>query len=484
MVHDVNLAGGDVEVIDEFPFFSFLLADNHPHMLALPFVVTAIGFAFQSLVGAGERVFAMSRLRDRWDPSRLLLPAAMVLVAVVAFVRAVDLARTGSGPAGVILGVVMALLVAAGVFGIVIFFTYWFLGRLPSLMSGTEYAFAIWLFGGLAFLNTWDFPIYLSLLMLVLLWRGGGWPKRSDLMSAVWTGLALVLGGVMLYLPWYPSFSSQAGGLLPNLLYATKVQQLVVMFGPALVPILGWLVWRAVRQRRQIAWRRFAGIAIGIPVGLLLVSWGLASVIAFSINVSGSGLDSVLGPMGAAELVRRHPGRVGGAVLASVHPAFDGPGSGTLRCPALAEGIQPMSSDAAIPALSLTQPQVFTLLMTGIGALLVVGPEFLYLKDLFGDRMNTVFKFYFATWILWGAAGAFILVELWPRRGRVGGASAPCSSSRLSWGWCIQWLPRGPRPTASNQEAVGPWTATRTCCGITRGMRQPSPGSTRTCVAG
>ena len=29
--------------INEFPFFSFLLGDNHPHVLALPFVMLAIG---------------------------------------------------------------------------------------------------------------------------------------------------------------------------------------------------------------------------------------------------------------------------------------------------------------------------------------------------------------------------------------------------------------------------------------------------------
>jgi uncharacterized membrane protein len=57
----------------------------------------------------------------------------------------------------------------------------------------------------------------------------------------------------------------------------------------------------------------------------------------------------------------------------------------------------------------------FAALMIGIGALLIVGPEFLYLKDLFSSRMNTVFKFYFAAWILWGLASAYILHELWAR---------------------------------------------------------------------
>ncbi|NLP08974.1 hypothetical protein GX408_01120, partial [bacterium] len=44
---DLNLRGEPVayQPIDEFPFFSFLLGDNHPHKLALPFVLLAIGLA-------------------------------------------------------------------------------------------------------------------------------------------------------------------------------------------------------------------------------------------------------------------------------------------------------------------------------------------------------------------------------------------------------------------------------------------------------
>jgi len=42
-----------------------------------------------------------------------------------------------------------------------------------------------------------------------------------------------------------------------------------------------------------------------------------------------------------------------------------------------------------------------------MGGLLVTFVEFFYLRDQFGSRMNTIFKFYYQTWIFWGLAAAF-----------------------------------------------------------------------------
>ncbi len=46
---------GCTEAIHEFPFFSFMLADAHPHVLSLPFMLLAITLALALLAGAATR---------------------------------------------------------------------------------------------------------------------------------------------------------------------------------------------------------------------------------------------------------------------------------------------------------------------------------------------------------------------------------------------------------------------------------------------
>jgi uncharacterized membrane protein len=65
-------------------------------------------------------------------------------------------------------------------------------------------------------------------------------------------------------------------------------------------------------------------------------------------------------------------------------------------------------------AQSTSQPGSlpFVLMLVLFGGLLVLVPEFLYLRDQFGSRMNTIFKFYYQAWALWSLAAAFGFVVL------------------------------------------------------------------------
>ncbi|MBE0690918.1 MAG: hypothetical protein IH587_12440, partial [Anaerolineae bacterium] len=54
----------------------------------------------------------------------------------------------------------------------------------------------------------------------------------------------------------------------------------------------------------------------------------------------------------------------------------------------------------------------FTLLLIGIGVSLTLLPEWVYLRDGFGVRANTVFKFYYQAWVVFGLASAYAVYSL------------------------------------------------------------------------
>jgi uncharacterized membrane protein len=54
----------------------------------------------------------------------------------------------------------------------------------------------------------------------------------------------------------------------------------------------------------------------------------------------------------------------------------------------------------------------FILLLVLSGMVLVLFPEFIYLRDVFGYRINTIFKFYYQAWLMWSIAAAYALVVL------------------------------------------------------------------------
>jgi uncharacterized membrane protein len=51
-------------------------------------------------------------------------------------------------------------------------------------------------------------------------------------------------------------------------------------------------------------------------------------------------------------------------------------------------------------------------MLTLIGCLLVILPEFIYLSDPFQRRMNTIFKFYIQAWVFFSLASAYLLARL------------------------------------------------------------------------
>ncbi len=357
VVNDVNLAGDKLEVIDEFPFFSYLLADNHPHLLAIPFVLLAITLTFQIFLCNYRGSYPLLELRDgrQWAP--LALPAE----------------------------------------------AFW-----P----------AAWLFGSLAFLNTWDFPIYLSLLFAVVLAHQIGSNTIELVKRFLLTAVGLVLGGVMFFLPWYPGFRSQAGGILPNILFPTRLPHFLVMFAPLFIPLTIWIIKKFSEARIKLQSLTLR-IAFGVPIALFLLSTLLGLGAYILLGRDPSMLRSVTSGLGAGD----QP--VDAAMKLVLNQALIR--RLTTSWTALLLGF--VFAICVVLFLKFIQDQrkavqveketwIFVILLIAIGSLLVLGPEFLYLKDTFGTRMNTVFKFYFATWILWSLAAAYGTIDLWNQQSR------------------------------------------------------------------
>ena len=227
VLQDYTASGQSREIIDEFPFFSYYLADLHPHVLSMPFVILAISFAFNFFL----------TFRSENQPG-------------------------------------ISLFEWAG---------EWFHGKtIPlqnltifPLLSNGGFWIAALITGSLGFLNTWDFPIYVGLFGAVYVYRryqalGWEWQRLLEFLTfCILTGIV----GVLLFLPFYVGFSSQAGGLLPSLFFFTRGIHFWVMFLPLLFPLCWWLISQVNKGNIKFIFQRGIKFAALILVGLGLLSY-------------------------------------------------------------------------------------------------------------------------------------------------------------------------------------------------------------------
>ena len=82
--------------------------------------------------------------------------------------------------------------------------------------------------------------------------------------------------------------------------------------------------------------------------------------------------------------------------------------------------------------------ELFALTLIAVGATLTFGTEVFFLQDVFHGRINTLFKFYYQVWVIWGVAAAFATWWLlaWAfGRQAVPGSAAPLAARGLVGLW-------------------------------------------------
>ncbi len=358
-IHDYDFTRSfNQEVIDEFPFFSFLLGDMHPHVLTIPFVLLAIALALN--------------LFRR--PAALPLPEAVIddEIPVEPEQDSEDNRWSGWRDAWHTVRTAFGF----GGWGLVI------------------YGIAL---GALSFLNTTDFPIYLFLLTLAYALRRGldglsvGWRLLREV---ILTFFSLLLIGVIAYLPFYLGFSSQVSGFLPNVYNPTRFVQYFLMFGPFLVLLVFMLV---VAYRRTDVGKKALGKWLLWTLLLPALFLILTVIVALLLPGARSFTEQVLRAP-AAEIIPR-------ILSIRLSAPFTWLIVGLLLAAIGALASRVWFKAERRPSGQLT----FVLAMFFTALLLTYGVEFVYIRDTFGTRMNTIFKFYYQAWIMLAVASVYAL---------------------------------------------------------------------------
>ena len=338
--------------ITEFPFFTFLFADLHAHLMVIPFTVLVVG-----------------------------LSLAVVLAAMAR-------ASTGSGRTGNLAGKpvrpepVEGLELGTSLIKRVFRRTL-SVGTLRLAVLGVAV-------GSLAALNTWDVPMYLlvgmaSILFAEFLAHGGlGFMilLRAGVKSAFMAAV-----GVVAFLPYHLAGETFYSGI-ESTTNTTTLWQFLAISG-LFVFIVGTFavdeVADGARGHFAALRRKFGRLydvldgGEGEPVGVgwlvAVIAGALLLAIALTAALTGVAGSTVPFVFALAALVAL----VGVALLIRDRP------------------------DAAQLGFALT--------LALIALLLVVGLDFFRVEgDI--DRMNSVFKFYLQVWVMLGVASAYLLWRL------------------------------------------------------------------------
>ncbi|MDA1189420.1 MAG: DUF2298 domain-containing protein, partial [Chloroflexi bacterium] len=392
--------------IHEFPFFSSLLGDLHPHFMSLAFIPIFLMLMLQ---------FFLSPLPDWRD------------------------------------------------------------GRFRTWLPILALAFVL---GALGFINAWDLPIFALLLIGVIglkAYSVHGRELKKIAMTTAPLALLILVVAFLMFSSYFVDFRSQFGGIQP-VSVTTRPIHFIIVWGLTIVTVVPFVVaafWTTV-LRRGWGWMvRLAGVLVLLP----FVIWGALHLwnnndgneiigrffhvlpfmflLVLAIYTALSYRRPVAGRRRGLRLRYRHRtgeadwaataseltalvSSMGGQVLwmRDTEPglAFE---AGLKRPPDVTEAQfeaevarrfdadTPLSEMAIVPSQeaepSAHSGTAFVIVLASLALFLVMVPELLYVRDFFGHRMNTVFKFYYQAWLLFAIVGGFAVYYWHSHRGGLQG---------------------------------------------------------------
>ncbi|MFQ5611781.1 MAG: DUF2298 domain-containing protein [Anaerolineae bacterium] len=382
--------------INEFPFFSFLFADLHPHMIGIPFTVF-----FLSLVYAWLRPAPTSRLSGLASPPGEGVPASGPGTWALESTEPLpgvfpppDLAETEPKASfkGALVGEGLAEI--ADIKAKLSWGSFWRWLAIPFTL------------GALAVINTWDLPTYLGLMgaaFALKRFRARQERARQEALSPA-RGVILLLGlagfslalmatTYILYWPFFANYQAPAQGV--GLVHdRTPLDLYLKVWGLFLFVIGSWLLV-SLRQPHT-RWSVLRSLS------LLLRRWNVAPHL---FEIHRALVDRERGGLG------RMMGWLALVITMAIALALLG-----FTVPALLFPLVVMSF-LLLLRWEVTAETAFLGLLAFTGLLVLLGIEFFFLRDFLGGgdyyRMNTLFKFFIQAWVMFSVAAAVLLGRLW-----------------------------------------------------------------------
>ena len=337
ITNSFNSEGADLDfTIQEFPFFSFLLGDFHPHLMSIPFVLT--GITVLVAVFIANRSISFSTLRRN-------IPATVIAALAI-------------GSSG--------------------FINFWDVGLLLLLSTGL--VFAAWIARG----------------------RFGA----KSLITAVLPVAAIWAIGVLIYSPFYlitaesqvqwPPIAPVKYGTRPIhfisiwLLLMTMAAPVAVILASKYSAIFTRRIRKGASEsltERNLIWPPAwitALSLVAIPWAIWVVTHVLFNDNAFITDViTRLPVTGVLGVISVTLIA---------VVLTRARRGAD-------------DGMH------------------YVLILAALAVYLLFAAELFFVHDLFGNRMNTVFKFYYQAWIVLSVVGGYGAHVWWKHHRKLVGAA-------------------------------------------------------------